>query len=275
MGTTTPTNPLHVNGNTGVRQNRLYLSGGDGWSSLTYNAYHDASNGTWVFPDSSRTAVTIEMDDSRGAAPRFEVWSTTSGAKANWIQRLAINGDSGNVLMAHNGGSVGIGTTTMSRKLHVEGDEIHSGGARGGFSFGNRETAGFVEIPSAGERWVWYSSVGTARLWSGNDKLSVTPAGSLDIAGSITVRGNRTYLLGRDVAHTHWIMAGGTQEGVNNAIGLTIGAFINTFHTGPGWAKGFLIHHPLLKEEENLSHATLEGPEAAVFYRGEAEHRCF
>lgn len=127
VGTTTPTNPLHVNGNTGVRQNRLYLSGGDGWSSLTYNAYHDASNGTWVFPDPSRTAVTIEMDDSRGATSRFEVWNTTSANKTSWIQRLAINSDSGNVFMAHNGGNVGIGTASPVERLDVNGRILRRG----------------------------------------------------------------------------------------------------------------------------------------------------
>ncbi len=51
-------------------------------------------------------------------------------------------------------GSVGIGIVNPSRKLHVEGSEIHSGDGGAGFSFGNRETASFVENPTAGERWV-------------------------------------------------------------------------------------------------------------------------
>ncbi|HKX26158.1 MAG TPA: hypothetical protein VJ302_00570, partial [Blastocatellia bacterium] len=52
-------------------------------------------------------------------------------------------------------GRVGIGTAAPNRGLHVEPSEIHSGGAGAGYSFGNRETTGFVESPAAGERWVW------------------------------------------------------------------------------------------------------------------------
>lgn len=129
VGTPTPTNTLHVNSNTGIRQNRLYLSGGDGWSSLTYNAYHNNANNNWVFPDSSHKSVTIEMDDNQGV-PRFEVWSTTSSAPTNWIQRLAINGDSGSVSMAHNGGNVGIGTTSAAERLDVRGNiKLHFDGS--------------------------------------------------------------------------------------------------------------------------------------------------
>lgn len=74
-------------------------------------------------------------------------------------------------------GNVGIGTTNPFRKLDVRGTEIHSGGVTGGFSFGNRETAEFVETPNAGQRWVWYASGGTARLWSGGNKVTVNTSG--------------------------------------------------------------------------------------------------
>jgi hypothetical protein len=83
-------------------------------------------------------------------------------------------------------GSVGIGTPTPSRRLHVEPTEIHSGGNGGGFSFANRQTAAFVENPAAGERWVWYASGGVSRLWSGGDKLTVAQNGDLNIAGRLT-----------------------------------------------------------------------------------------
>ena len=85
------------------------------------------------------------------------------------------------LLVIKNDGNVGVGTATLSRKLHVEGSEIHSGGGGAGFSFGNRETAPFIEFPNAGERWVWYSSGGTARLWSGGDKLAIAPDGNLKL----------------------------------------------------------------------------------------------
>jgi hypothetical protein len=111
IGTTQPSHKLHVNDNTGIRQNRLYLSGGDGWSSLTYNAYHNAANDNWVFPDPTRAAVTIEIDDLQGQRPRFEVYTTTSGATTSWLRRLSIDGNSGNLEVD---GSLKINGTTLT-----------------------------------------------------------------------------------------------------------------------------------------------------------------
>lgn len=48
----------------------------------------------------------------------------------------------------------------------------------------------------------------------------VSMTGSLTVGGDITVNGNRSYLLGVDGANYHWIMAGGTTEGPDNAIGF-------------------------------------------------------
>ena len=84
-------------------------------------------------------------------------------------------------------GNVSIGTSTPNRTLHVQGSEIHSGGGGAGYSFGNRETATFVEGPSGGERWVWYASGGKARLWSGSDKLSVALDPTFSMLPTVTV----------------------------------------------------------------------------------------
>src|SRR6266705_3188305 len=101
------------------------------------------------------------------------VWYSTGGVARLW--------SGGDKVFVTPSGSVGIGIGAPNRLLHVQGQEIHSGGGAGGHSFGNRETAGFVEIPANGERWVWYSTGGVARLWSGGDKVFVTPSGSVGI----------------------------------------------------------------------------------------------
>ena len=87
---------LTVDNNIGIRQNYLYVSGNKGWSSLTYNAHHNPTNNTWIFPDASRPAVTIEMDDN-GEKRRFEVWSTTAGAPTAWVRLLALDCNTGNL----------------------------------------------------------------------------------------------------------------------------------------------------------------------------------
>ncbi len=85
-------------------------------------------------------------------------------------------------------GPLAIGTTEPKRALHVEGNGIHSGGTLAGLSFHNCESPGFVDTPTAGERWVWYSSGATARLWSGNDKLTISKEGNVGI-GTATPAG--------------------------------------------------------------------------------------
>jgi hypothetical protein len=123
--TTTPTQQLHVNHNSGLRVNHLFMSGGlggigEGWSSISYNAHHDDGNNAWVFDDTSRRAVTIEMDDAFGF-PRFDVWSTTDSNKQGWIRRFRIDGESGNVVANSNGGNFAIGQETAECRLHVAG----------------------------------------------------------------------------------------------------------------------------------------------------------
>jgi hypothetical protein len=131
IATTDPSNVVHVNGNLGIRQNLLYLSGGTrDWSSVTWNAHHSADGQSWVFPDPSKPAVTIEMDAFDGGPSRFEVFSTLPGANTSWRSRLKVFGHSGNIGMALLEGNVGIGTYGPTEKLDVNGEIAFAGGLR-------------------------------------------------------------------------------------------------------------------------------------------------
>lgn len=125
IGSNEATNRLHVSGTVGIRQNYLYLSGNAGGSSLSYNAHRNANNSAWVFPDRNRASLTVELDDQSGKQPRFQIFSTTSEDTDSWIQRFALDGNTGNVAIAHNGGTVGIGTAAGTPKLTISASTEH------------------------------------------------------------------------------------------------------------------------------------------------------
>ena len=138
------------------------------------------AGGGFSFADRSHGSF-VENPD---AGQRWR-WYSQDGSARLWsgVDQLSVAAN----------GHIGIGADAnqAQRILHVEGTEVHSGGPGGGFSFADRSTATFVESPTAGERWVWYSQQGSARLWSGADRLTISAAGEgggLDVARRMRVR---------------------------------------------------------------------------------------
>jgi hypothetical protein len=98
----------------------------------------------------------------------------------------------------------------------------------------------------------------------------VTDAGDAFIENNLTVGGARTYLKKLDGAGNHWVMVGGTAEGPDNALGFSVVGNTKQVFVQSPWTKNFRMDHPLDADNRHLVHATLEGPEVGVYYRGEA-----
>jgi hypothetical protein len=194
--------------------------------------------------------------------------------------------------------------------LHVEGEEVHSGGPGGGFSFADRAAGGdYVADPAAGERWRWYSSGGAARLWSGTDRLTVSASGEgggLDVGRRMRVRqggdgsagiwfhqdsaGDRAFVGMLDdgtvgfwgVAGTGWGLQMDVEEGIVTVPGLLVasGAVVHgNLHVAGRISKGgggFRIDHPLDPDRRWLSHSFVESPDMLTVYAGTAttDERC-
>ncbi len=123
---------------------------------------------------------------------------------------------------------IGVGIPAPGISLHVEGSAVHSGGVAAGLSFADRGAGSFVEVPANGERWLWYSQDGTARLWSGSDVLTVATSGpsvALDVARRMRVQQGPDDSAGiwfsqRQTGDRGFVgMAGDTQIGLYGAAG--------------------------------------------------------
>jgi hypothetical protein len=188
----------------------------------------------------------------------FELWQypeTTPRLK------IRANGDT---LLAPSGGSVLVGAVPQAmRTFMVQGGEVHSGGAGAGYSFANRNNNG-PWVEAAGQRWVLYAADSVARLWSAADLVTIAADGSLGSWGKHAKVGLPGGWGGG--VHTWDVYAEGT-IGAGPANGPPK-AWINNAGQVAGVTKPFIIDHPQ-DPQRDLVHATLEGPEHAVYYRGE------
>jgi hypothetical protein len=132
-------------------------------------------------------------------------------------------------------GNVGIGVTAgqAARILHVEGNEVHSGGPGAGFSFADRRVGSVVDNPANGERWIWYAFDGTARLWSGSDQLVVSSANPGDGTG-LTVGRRMRVQQGPDGSAGIWFQQ--ANAGDNAFVGMLDGEHVGFYGAdGAGW----------------------------------------
>ncbi|MBZ0286174.1 MAG: hypothetical protein K8I30_01065, partial [Anaerolineae bacterium] len=214
IGTNDPSNMLHVASPLGLRVGDLYLGGSINWSSLSYNAHHNEANSAWVFPNPTRPAITLEMDNSGVSFPRFEVFSTTTANLTGFQSRFRVEGQTGHVIMGQTGGNVGIGVNPPGDRLHVvtsmtvgpfRAREEASGrftvsGPSAEIVFVRRGLSSWPASPAAGDRFLWYNDGNIARLWTevNGDLMRITSSGAVGIDATPAVKlhvvGNRIRL---------------------------------------------------------------------------------
>jgi hypothetical protein len=221
------------------------------------------------------------------------IYETSSGDDGKWHLR-DVTAQADRMVVDHAGNvGIGIGAATAQRVLHVEGNEVHSGGPAGGFSFADRNVGPMVNNPAAGERWVWYAAGGTARLWSGTDVLSSSvtgEGGGLDVSRRMRVR------QGGDLSAGIWFRQTEPQQD-SAFVGMVDNTHVGLWgNTGAGWGVtmdtgsgevqihgdlhvsgsifkgggGFRINHPLDPDSKYLSHSFVESSDMLTIYVGSA-----
>jgi hypothetical protein len=178
VGTAAPSHAVHVGTNSGIRQNSLYVSGGAGWSSLAYNAFHNDTNQAWVFADPARPAVTIEMDDS-GGVPRFQVYSTTSTAPQAFQLRFGIDGNTGKVTIP---ATLAAGSLTASATGNTDALSVSAAGGHGiCASTSSPSTSAVVAVSNApGGTGSAFSTIGSSSLLG-----AVSVTGDMSVSGTL------------------------------------------------------------------------------------------
>ncbi|MFD4135180.1 hypothetical protein [Streptomyces goshikiensis] len=157
-------------------------------SGPAYSMFPGEDGGWHLHNESADTELLVVSED--GALTVTDGLSVGSGLSVTGGLDVTGRTDMTGELSA--AGKVRIATTeVVEPPLSVGGGGVHSGGGGGGYSFADRASGNFVTMPQQGERWVWYAFEGSARLWSGQDMLSVGKGGqgsALDVRGRMRCR---------------------------------------------------------------------------------------
>ncbi|MFJ5776206.1 hypothetical protein [Streptomyces sp. NPDC093094] len=220
----------------------------------------------------------MELSNTASQDCHFGMFAGTDG-RWHFTDVLA---DSDRMVIDPNG-MIGIGTASPREHLHVMGS-ITSAGPLAGFSFTDRKATQFVGNPgNQGSRWVWYAFEGSARLWSGTDRLSVHSGegGGLDVARRMRVRkgndgsagiwfhqdgkGDRAFVGMSGDDTVGFFGVGAVQWGMQMHVDTGATTFVGHLSKPSG---GFKIDHPLDPAGKYLSHSFVESPGMTNLYDG-------
>ena len=173
-------------------------------------------------------------------------------------------------------GNVGIGTTSPGYLLDVADRMCIRSGASGSAGVWfyqsdanqNRAFVGMLDDNNVG----FYGSVLNGfgmqmDVTNGNVGIGITPTKKLSVNGSVRVVAN---IGTNDLDPDDWQPPLGGGGGIHTDDVYAEGDVYAVGTVACKLAKQFVIDHPEDPEGKHLVHATLEGPEVAVFYRGEA-----
>jgi hypothetical protein len=223
IGTTNPTTKFHIDDSATLGTGLLVTGGGQGGPLAKFT--RDVGSTGTITISSSGGDPQINFASSANTFALGTNGSTFEIADNSYLgtnARLSIT----------NTGNVGIGTTSPSQKLHVEG---------------NLELTSSFEIGSnSGSYW--------QRIRTEDAVASTTNAFNFE-----TRNGSGSFI-------KHMVIRNDGNVGIgvtNPSYALQVGGSI------VGTSKSFLIKHPT-KEGKKLLHACIEGPENGVYYRGKS-----